>query len=278
LEQDRNVAAKLIRGADSEQPDDMLLFARAETRILEKLHHENIVEAYEAGLCGEIAYIILEYSEGVALDRLVEKGPLPLADALDIAVQLARALEHAHAAGVLHLDVKPSNVWVARNGRAKLLDFGIGAELERIAPETQSTPSLMYGTPAYMAPEQWRLMLPDARADIWSLGVTVYELLTGDVPFAESGEHAAFVCEAIMSSRLSPCVSGRLNAPVALDEVLRRALANDRVERFQTANALRLALEAVYREATQRAPAPATLVPRLARASRARRRQPAFVA
>jgi serine/threonine protein kinase len=241
----RNAAAKIMSCREGEQPDEVLERAHAETRTLARLNHENVVRAYEAGQCQESAYVLLEYQEGIALDQLLERGPLSVGGAIEVATQLARGLEHAHAAGVLHLDLKPSNVWIGRNGCAKLLDFGIDAEVEHVLPDDDSMASFICGTPAYMAPEQWRLHRPDARADVWALGVTLYELLTGDMPFAESGTHPMLICEAVVSAKTPPPISRRLSAPAALDQILRRALANDRKERFQSATELRRALEVV---------------------------------
>ncbi|HVR18106.1 MAG TPA: serine/threonine-protein kinase, partial [Polyangiaceae bacterium] len=218
----RRAAAKFLRSYEGEHPNDALFRARAEACTLKKLRHENIVKVHEVGLCHETAYVLLEHRDGIALDKLVEKGPLPIPCALDIAVQLAGALAHAHAAGVLHLDVKPGNVWVAREGGVKLLDFGMDADFERAQREAATRPRLLFGTPAYMAPEQWRLMTPDARTDVWSLGMTLYELVTGELPFAKSGEHPILICEAVVSNGAPPPISRRLNAPPALDELLRR--------------------------------------------------------
>jgi serine/threonine protein kinase len=242
---DRKAAAKLIRCRDGEQLDDVLERANAETRTLARLNHENVVQAYEAGLCQESAYVLLEYQEGIALDQFLERGPLSVGGAIEVAIQIARGIEHAHAAGVLHLDLKPSNVWLSRNGCVKLLDFGIDGELDHELLNEESTTSFICGTPAYMAPEQWRLLRPDARADVWALGVILYELLTGNMPFAKSGSHPVLICEAVVSAKTPPAISNRLNAPPALDQVLRRALACDRKERFQCATDLRDALEAM---------------------------------
>ena len=243
----RRAAAKLLRCCDGERPEAARFRARAEASTLKRIRHENIVEVYGVGHCEDTAYIVLEHLDGIALDKLLEKGPLPLAFALDIATRIASALEHAHAAGVLHLDVKPGNVWVTRDGGVKLLDFGMDAELARARRETPSGSRLLFGTPAYMAPEQWRLMLPDARTDVWSLGATLYELLTGELPFSKPGDHPISICEAVASGAAPPTLGSRLNAPAALDDVLRRALANDRDNRFQAAGDFLRALKRVAR-------------------------------
>jgi serine/threonine protein kinase len=244
----RRAAAKLLRSCDGERPEEALFRARAEARTLKKIRHENIVKVYEVGHCDETAYVLLEHRDGIALDKLLEQGPLSLAFALDIATRVAGALAHAHAAGVLHLDVKPANVWVTRDGDVKLLDFGMDAEFDRARREAAAGSRLLFGTPAYMAPEQWRLMTPDARTDIWSLGTTLYEALTGELPFAKPGEHPILVCEAVASAGAPPTVSDRLNAPPALDDLLRCALANERAERFQTAGDFLRALKGVARD------------------------------
>jgi serine/threonine protein kinase len=205
------------------------------------------VRVHATDRCQGVAYVVLEYVDGTALDDVLAGCPLPLARAVDVTVQIARALEHAHAAGVLHLDVKPGNVWIAPNGRIKLLDFGIDAELARAAAESRSERTLMFGTPAYMAPEQWRLAMPDERTDVWALGVTLFELLTGDVPFGAGCDHSLFLCDAIATSAGPPPISKELGAPRALDDLLKRAIANDREARFQTMSELRHALEDLVR-------------------------------
>ena len=272
----RRAAAKFLRSYEGEHTNEALFRARAEACTLKKIRHENIVKVYEVGRCNETAYVLLEHRDGIALDELVEKGPLPIPCALDIASQIASALAHAHAAGVLHLDVKPGNVWVARQGGIKLLDFGMDADFERARRETATAPRLLFGTPAYMAPEQWRLMTPDARTDVWSLGMTLYELLTAELPFIKSGEHPILICEAVASNGAPPLISSRLNAPPALDEVLRRALANDRANRFQTAGEFLRALKNVAQDV--RSPSSAPSLPVRAHRARRRRREAALVA
>jgi serine/threonine-protein kinase len=251
-ESEELVAVKVFRRVDGERPDDSFARALAEARTLEGLRHENIVRMHGIDRCLGLAYVVLEYVDGTALDDELACSPLPLARAVDVTIQIARALEHAHAAGVLHLDVKPGNVWIAPNGRIKLLDFGIHAELVCAAAESRSERTLMFGTPAYMAPEQWRLALPDERTDVWALGVTLFELLTGDVPFGGGCEHALFLCEAIAASAGPPPISNEVDAPRALDDLLKRAIANDREARFQTMCELRQALESLEAARTKR--------------------------
>jgi serine/threonine protein kinase len=274
----RRAAAKLLTSYPGESTGEALFRARAEAHTLRRLHHENIVKVYEVGRCNETAYVLLEHRDGIALDELVEKGPLPIPCALDIAAQIASALAHAHAAGVLHLDVKPGNVWVAREGGVKLLDFGMDADFERARREGKTAPKLLFGTPAYMAPEQWRLMTPDARTDVWALGMTLYELVTGELPFAKPGEHPILICEAVVSNGAPPSISKRLNAPAALDELLRRALANDRAKRFQTAGEFLQALKSVAQNVRNPSSAPSPSLPVRAHRARRRRRDAALVA
>jgi serine/threonine protein kinase len=159
----RLLAAKLLRTCDGERPAEALFRARAEARTLRKIRHENIVNVYGVGRCNDTPYVLLEHRDGIALDQLLAKGPLPLASALDIGIRVASALEHAHTAGVLHLDVKPANVWLTRDCSVKLLDFGMDAELARARRERSGGARLLFGTPAYMAPEQWRLLPGRAR-------------------------------------------------------------------------------------------------------------------
>lgn len=253
-EGERLVAVKCFRRYD-DRPDESLRRASAEAETLAKLRHENIVRMHGIDLCEGTAYLVLEYEDGFALEDVLAGGALPLARAIDVTIQIARALEHAHAAGVLHLDVKPGNVWVTPDYRIKLLDFGIDAELDRSPSQPRSKRTLMFGTPAYMAPEQWRLSMPDERTDVWALGVTLFELLTGDVPFAGECDHALFLCEAISSSAGPPPISRELRAPRSLDALLQRAIANDRDLRFQTVKEFRQGLEELARDLRAAPPA-----------------------
>ena len=237
------VATKCFRLANGEGVDESFRRARAEARTLETLRHENIVRLRDVDRWEDTAYVVLDYEEGVSLEALLARGPLPLRRALDVTLQVARALEHAHSVGVLHLDVKPGNVWVRRDGCVKVIDFGIHAELVRSQSTSRSNRTLLFGTPAYMSPEQWQLKLPDERSDVWALGTTLFELLTGDLPFADACDHGLLLCEAIVKSSGPRPIGEHLNAAPALDELLHHALANDARERFQSMRELRLAIE-----------------------------------
>jgi serine/threonine-protein kinase len=178
----RNVAAKFMvdrAGACAEQ-------ALFEGRAAARLAHENVVHVYDVGEHADSSYLLMEYVDGRGLDDVIGGKPLSFRRTLRIATQIARALEHAHGAGVLHLDLKPSNVLISRSGQAKVIDFGVAGFLAARGAQGaafEDDPSLV-GTPGYMAPEQWMMSGVDERTDIWAFAVSMFEMLTGRLPWA----------------------------------------------------------------------------------------------
>jgi serine/threonine protein kinase len=191
------------------------------------LNHPHICQIYDVGP----DYLVLELVDGRELE-----GPAPAADAVRVALQIADALQAAHARGILHRDLKPSNVVVTADGRAKLLDFGIAKLASREAHSEQTIDGAVIGTVAYMSPEQALGKQVDVRSDIFSFGALLYELISGRRAFPGNTDAEAF--SAVLRDEPPP-----LSNAGALDRIARKCLQKDPSQRFQTASALKAALE-----------------------------------
>ncbi len=212
---------------------------RQEALAASALNHPNIITIYEIGNMGGRDFIATEFVDGVTLRGRMRGRRLRLADALDIALQIASALAAAHRAGIVHRDIKPENVMVRPDGLVKVLDFGIAKYAEpshhrRDAKEAlvKTTPGAVIGTVAYMSPEQARGLAVDARSDIWSLGVILYEMVSRRLPF--TGATPTDRIAAILGREPEPLSKLRGISP-ELDRIVRRALAKDRDERYAQA-------------------------------------------
>ncbi|HXV59335.1 MAG TPA: protein kinase [Vicinamibacteria bacterium] len=248
---DRRVAIKTLTSDAISDQDSRGRFER-EARAAAKLSHPNIVTVYELGNFGGIGkpYIVMEYLEGADVATIVEQGSLPFAEALDIVIQLCRALDFAHQNGVVHRDVKPSNLRYLDNGQVKIMDFGI-ARLE--GGHTYTKSGVMLGTVHYMSPEQIRGEKLDGRTDIFSAGCILYELLTGKRPFP--GDTATAVLYNIVHENPHPVIEANRDLPQEVQRALDRALAKNADDRFSTAGEMAKELEkllAVYRKTLPR--------------------------
>lgn len=225
-----------------------------EARVASGLKHPNIITIYSVGQEDEVYYIATEYVEGPTLrQRMAASGRLELREALNIAKQIASALEIAHRAGMVHRDIKPENIMFEPNGTAKLLDFGIAKLAENLAAETggaaaealKTEQGVILGTPAYMSPEQARHQSLDGRSDLFSLGVVLYEMITGKVPFAGGTPYdqqaAMLVTEAI------PIEQHLDRAPPVLQWVISKVLTKEPRLRYQTATDLLIDLQLLER-------------------------------
>ncbi|MCW5632902.1 MAG: serine/threonine protein kinase [Rubrivivax sp.] len=226
------VAIKILRAehlADSRADSAGARFER-EAQATRRLRHPNIVSVHEYGEQGRIKFIAMEFLNGRELRELMrERGRFELDDAVSVTLQLLDALGHSHRHGVVHRDIKPSNVMVMDGLHVKVMDFGI-ARIERAAFTQIGT---LLGTPAYMSPEQMRGEPADGRADLWAVGVMLYEMLVGRGPFA--GASAVEVMQKAAMLEPAPVSSLVASLPRTLDEVLRRALAKRRDDRYQEA-------------------------------------------
>jgi non-specific serine/threonine protein kinase len=233
---DRLVALKCLPPALQASPAAKAQFL-AEARAAAALDHANICTVYDiADDASGGLFIAMAFYEGRTLQACLTGGPLAVADAIVIAMQVANGLESAHQAGVVHRDIKPSNViWTAR-GEAKILDFGIA----QLGGDPLSSHA---GTPHYMSPEQVRGEPFDHRTDLWSLGVVLYQMLAGTVPFGGSDPRDAL--QAILDRQPVPIAERRPGTPPALAAIVRRLLQKRPDDRFQSANELRAALAAV---------------------------------
>jgi tRNA A-37 threonylcarbamoyl transferase component Bud32 len=247
---ERRVALKVIRPELAFSKVTRQRFQREATRIA-KLRHENIVSVYDAGEHEGVAYLAMEVVEGPGLDELLESARksgtlMDVTEAVRHARDIARALQCAHAAGIVHRDVKPSNVRITPDGRALLLDFGLSLAEE---PASMSSLGQFRGTPQYASPEQVELSSADidARTDVYSLGLTLYECLTGQVPF-EGGTLIQLFHQILARDLPEP---RRRNARVdpVLNDIVMRAIAKRREDRFDGAGEMAEALDAWLQDA-----------------------------
>jgi len=237
----RKAALKLL--PDSLTIDETQLGRfKNEARTASALNHPNILTVYEIGAEGNVQFIATEFIEGVTLRASLTSGRMNPHAALEIAVQVASALAAAHDAGVVHRDIKPENIMLRPDGYAKVLDFGIAKlTAQRRASDDhrvettallQTRPGLVLGTAHYMSPEQVRGQKVDARSDIWSLGVGLYEIVTGNPPFR--GETPSDCIAAILTAEPAPLSSVSPDVPARLESILQKALRKNTDERYQT--------------------------------------------
>ncbi|MEP6714380.1 MAG: protein kinase [Terriglobia bacterium] len=263
LQLGRTVALKFL--LESVRRDAMALERfRSEARILSALNHSNICAVYDICDAEGHLFIAMEYVPGKRLDELIDKRAMPAREALRYAVQMAAGLANAHAAGVVHRDLKPGNIMVNDEGRIKLLDFGI-AKLTRhtdsgIAGGTAVTLTVVgaiLGTAAYMSPEQAEAKSVDARSDVFAFGAVLYEMITGRRAF--EGTSSIATVAAILRSEPEPASTVSPSVPAELDRIVARCLRKDPERRFQTAADLKVALEEIRDETESGRLVPASL-------------------
>jgi eukaryotic-like serine/threonine-protein kinase len=265
----RDVAIKILPSELASNPDRRARFER-EARTVASLNHPNIVVLYAIEEAEGTPFLTMELVEGRSLDHHIGPGGLPVTQALEIASALTEALVAAHAHGIVHRDVKPANVMITRDGRIKMLDFGLAKQVAAEVPAvwdealTAAAPlsgiGQILGTVPYMSPEQVRGDVVDARSDLFSLGVMLYELLSGTRPFA--GATLADLGASILRDTPTALLDIRPELPRELERVVNWCLRKGAGDRVQTAKELRTALEAVRRsvESSERVP-PSDVVP-----------------
>ncbi len=230
---DRSVAVKVLPEHIAKREDLRARFER-EARAVASLNHPNICTLFDIGVQDGTSYMVMELMEGETLAARIEKGPIPLEQALSFAVQIADALDRAHRAGVTHRDVKPANIMLTRDG-VKVLDFGLAKSNASIGPNDATLvkgltgEGMVMGTPQYMAPEQFEGREADARADIWAFGAVLYEMVTGQKAF--QGKSYSTLVAAILAADPPP-MAVKPFTPGWLERLVRRCLAKEPEERY----------------------------------------------
>jgi len=237
---DRTVALKILPADVLANEDRMGRFMR-EAKTASALNHPNIITIYEIGQAGPILFIATEFIEGQTLREHLNQTALTILETLDMAIQTASALAAAHEAGVVHRDIKPENLMLRRDGILKVLDFGLAKltdawdrSVDREAETLtliDTVPGTVLGTTAYMSPEQARGREVDERTDIWSIGVLLYEMVTGRIPFEQ--ETPSDVIAAILRAEPPPLSSFVTAVPAELERIVVKALVKNRDERYQ---------------------------------------------
>ncbi len=262
---ERQVALKILPLEFTRDPDRLHRFAR-EAKAASALNHPNIITIYEIGVAatddGDLHFIATEFIEGQTLRQRLQTKPLSMAEALDAAIQTAAALNAAHQAGIIHRDIKPENLMLRPDGYLKVLDFGLARINKTMAaPGDDSTtrrfmethPGMVMGTLAYMSPEQARGERVDGRTDLWSLGVVLYELLTGTRPFTAATLPDLMV--ALLDREPAPLAQHLPDALPELAAAVQKALAKDTAARFQTAQEFGQTLKELRRRVDEAVPA-----------------------
>jgi eukaryotic-like serine/threonine-protein kinase len=249
----RALAIKMLPADATADPDRNARFVR-EAQAASALNHPHIVTIYDIDEADGVTFIAMELVDGTPLDQLLAEGPLPVPRALEYAAQTAAALDAAHATGIVHRDIKPGNIMVTRDGRVKVLDFGLAKLVERAPDEATKTAfgtrvGTIVGTAAYMSPEQAEARPVDRRSDIFSLGAVLYEMLAGRRPFAGTSDIGTIT--AILRDTPAPLRTARKDVPGAVASIVDRCLAKDAEARYPNAGALRDDLAAALARLTR---------------------------
>jgi eukaryotic-like serine/threonine-protein kinase len=251
---DRNVALKILPSEAVQEAQRLRRFLQ-EAKAASSLNHPHIVTIHEVGQAGSTYFIATEFIDGMSVREVINRDHLEIGRIIEIGIQVALALAAAHEAKIIHRDIKPENIMLRNDGFVKVLDFGLAKLMHQdaAAPEVSTlvntADGIVLGTLSYMSPEQARGHEVDARTDVWSLGVVLYEMVAGRRPF--EGTTASDVLASLLDHEPSPLARYSESAPADLERIIKKALAKDPNERYQTARGLLVDLKALNNDLQQ---------------------------